>query len=450
MTAWYLMLLAAILAAVGAFVIIQLRADLTDAIDRSLGPALVQIAAGYGKEGVNEFRDKATSVLAGERAAAQILSPSGVVMFSSGDPVSRAPLLDRRTVTRVAGGRAQLASDLLGRGTGFRVAARPVDRSGQRQVVVAAVSLAPVDRSVHRVLILMLLALPAALLGTAAGGWWLARRAMRPIDRMIGTAEAIGPSDLRERLAVPRTADEVAHLATALNTMLDRIYDGVAEQQRLVADTSHELRTPLAVMRSDIDVSLRSDELSPAAREVLESNREEVDRMSATVEDLLMLAHLDEQGLRLDRELVDLQQLASQAVQRLGPLAQRRGVVVAAEGSPATVSGDPEHLGHVLRNLIDNAIKFSSVGALVTVRSWWTPEEAGVTIEDEGPGIPDELHERVFERFFRADSSRTRATGGSGLGLAIARQLVVAHGGRIEVTSRSPRGSAFTITLPSA
>jgi heavy metal sensor kinase len=450
MTAWYLALLAFIITAVGAFVIIRLRADLTGATDRALRPALEQIATGYSIEGLPEFRDKSASVLAGERAASQILSPAGIVRYAYGDPASRAPMLARQAVARVLAGQPQLLSSSSTGGSRFRVAARPVMRAGQRQVVVAAVSLAPVDRSVHRALILLLLSLPAALLATAGGGWWLARRAMQPIDRMISTAEAIGPAQLRERLAVPASGDEVSHLATALNTMLDRIQAGIAEQKRLVADTSHELRTPLAVMRTEIDVSLRSDALPHAAREVLKSNREEVDRMIATVENLLTLARTGDGGLQLARERLDLQVLAASAVERLGPLAQRRGVILSLEGSSATVCGDPEHLGHALRNLIDNAIKFSPAGGQVTVRAWRAQEEAGVTVEDEGPGIREELRERVFDRFFRVDPSRARTTGGSGLGLAIARELALAHGGRIAVATRRPRGSAFTIGLPLA
>jgi heavy metal sensor kinase len=450
MTAWYLVLLASIIAAVGAFVIIRLRADLLGATDRSLRPALEQITVGYHNEGLTEFHDKSASLLAGERAASQLLSPAGIVTYSFGDPLSRAPMLDRRVVARVAAGQPLLLSSTLGRGSRFRVAAGPVVHGGQRQVVVAALSLAPVDRSVHRVLILLLLALPVALLATAAGGWWLARRAMQPIDRMISSAEAIGPTELRQRLAVPATGDEVAHLATTLNTMLDRIQTGVVQQQRLVADTSHELRTPLAVMRTNIDVSLRTDALSPAARDVLESNREEVDRMIATVENLLTLARSDEGALRLDRERVDLRELAAKTVRQLGPIAQRHGVTLALDGSAATVHADRGHLAHALHNLLDNAIKFSSAGGHVTVRAWSTQREAGVTITDEGPGVPDELRERVFDRFFRADPSRTRTTGGSGLGLAIARELVVAHGGRIGMSPCRPRGSAFTIALPTA
>ncbi len=450
MTAWYLALLTGVIAAVGAFVIVGLKADLISATDRSLRPAVEQIAAGYGSEGLPEFQDKSASLLTGERASAQILTPTGAVLASFGDRVSRAPMLDLPAVTQVAAGRTLVFSGPSERGSRFRVAARPVLRGKQRLVVVAALSLAPVERSVQRVLVLLLLALPVALLATAAGGWWLARRALTPIARMIATAQAIGPSALRDRLAVPRTGDEVAHLAVALNTMLDRIHGGVAEQQRLVADTSHELRSPLAVMRTNIDVSLRADELSPAAREILESNREEIDRMSATVEDLLTLARSDAREFPLSNDLVDLQALAWQAVRRLGPFAQRRGVTVSNDGAPAAVLGDPEHLGHVLRNLIDNAIKFSPTGSRVTVRTWSDGGEAGVTVEDEGPGIPDEFRQRVFDRFYRVDKSRARATGGSGLGLAIARELAIAHGGRIDLAPRDPHGSAFTIALPAA
>ena len=261
MTAWYLALLACIIAAVGVFVIVGLKADLISATDRSLRPAVEQIATGYGNEGLPEFQDKSASLLTGERASAQILTPAGAVLASFGDRASRAPMLDLPAVTSVAAGRPLVFSGPLDHGARFRVAARPVFRGTQRLVVVAALSLAPVDRSVHRVLVLLLLALPAALLATAVGGWWLARRALTPITRMIATAEAIGPSELRDRLAVPRTGDEVAHLAVALNTMLDRIHAGLGEQQRLVADTSHELRSPLTVMRTNIDVSLRADEL---------------------------------------------------------------------------------------------------------------------------------------------------------------------------------------------
>jgi len=448
MTAWYVVLLALILAGVGTFVALRLRTDLTHVTDRELRAASTQIAAGYRSEGLLEFRDSALKVLSGERAAAQVLAPSGAVLASFGDPVAQTPMVRGRPLAAAAAGEMPLTSSRLGTGSAFRVIARRVVRGDQKQVVVAGVSLAPVDRSVHRVLVLLLIALPTALLATAAGGWWLARRALRPVDQMTTTAELIGVERLRERVAVPAARDELGHLATTLNTMLDRIERGVQEQQRLVADTSHELRTPLTAMRSEIDVSLKADDLPDAAREVLFSVREEVDRMSATVEDLLTLAAADEGRLVPAGARVDLRREADTVVGALQPLAERQGTTVAVLGSPAEVRGDAPRLRHALRNLVENAIKFGRDGGAVTVRVWSSPDRAGVTVEDDGPGVPESARDRVFDRFFRVDGSRTRSTGGSGLGLAIVREIARAHGGDVAVRPRSPRGSSFEVSLP--
>jgi heavy metal sensor kinase len=297
---------------------------------------------------------------------------------------------------------------------------------------------------------LLLVALPAALLATAAGGWWLARRAMRPVDRMTTAAEMIGGGRLRERIASPGTRDELGHLAGTLNSMLDRIEHAVGEQQRLVADASHELRTPLAVMRAEIDVSIRADNLPESARRLLASVREEVDRLSATVEDLLLLAAADEGSLVASAERVDLRALADTIVRALRPLAERGSVSVGVEGEPALVVGEPGRLQHALRNLVENAIKFNRPGGAVRVRTWTSAESAGVTVEDDGPGVPEELRERIFDRFFRVESSRSRQTGGGGLGLAIVREIARAHGGEVRVLSPLPRGGAFEMSFPAA
>jgi heavy metal sensor kinase len=446
MTAWYVALLAAIVAALGAFLVVRLRADLTDAIDRDLRPAIGQIAGGYRVEGPSEATDVASSVLTGERPAAQILDADGSVLVAFGDRVARAPMLTRSDAAAVRRGATSIRTVTLG-GQRFRLATRPVLRDGRRQAVVAAESMANVDRSVRRVLVLLLIAGPAVLAVTALGGWWLARRALRPIERMTARAAAIDLDRMEDRLAVPASGDEVARLATTLNAMLDRIERGVQEQHRLVADASHELRTPLAAMRSEIDVSLRADDLAPAARQVLESAREEVDRMARTVDDLLVLASLDEGRLELLVEPLDLNDVVERAVAALRPLALTRGIALRTGGAPAHARGDADRLAQAVRNLVENAIKFSPEGGEVRAATWTRDGEVGVTVSDEGPGVDPQLRERIFDRFFRADPSRSSATGGGGLGLAIAREIALAHDGRAWVDDADGGGSAFSLGL---
>ena len=447
-TAWYVSLLAVIIAALGVFVIVQLRADLTRAIDGGLRPAAAQIADDIRVDGPSEFHDSSRSVLKGEQAASQLLGPDGRILVAFGDAIAERPMATGAQMTAAAAGGRPVVARTLGPGQDdFRVAAVGTVHRGRRYVVVAAQSSEPVDRSVGQVVSLLLLGGPAALLVTALAGWWLARRSLRPIEQITGTAEAIGVDRLTERVPVWRSNDEVAHLARTFNTMLDRIQHGVDEQRRLVADTSHELRTPLAAMRAELDVSLHADALSPAARTVLLSAREEVDRMSRTVADLLTLAAADDGVLQIDDEPLDLAALAATVADRLAPVARRHGVEVACSGPPVTVTADPVRLGRAIGNVLENAIEFSPTGGTVHLTTDGNQTVGRLIVADDGPGIPEPLAERVFDRFFRVDPSRSRATGGSGLGLAITREIIEAHGGRVR-SEQHARGSTFVFELP--
>jgi two-component system OmpR family sensor kinase len=449
MTAWYIALLAVIIAAVAAFLVLRLRADLVAAMDHRLRPAVAQLALGYHAEGPPEARDLAGSVLTGEGAAAQVLTPAGRVVTSYGDPVSRAPLLAPSELRAVLDGHdIDRTASLGARQRRFRIVTAATTRGDYPRVVVAAESMATIDRSVHRLLVLLLLACPAAVLITAAGGWWLARRSLRPISRLTSEAEQINMERLTDRLPVPATGDEVARLAATLNAMLARIETGVEDQRRLIADTSHELRTPLAAMRAELDVSLRADDLDPPAQEVLRSTREEVERLSRTVDGLLALARADRGALDLRPDAVDLAVLARETLERLAPLAREGGVTLAARLDHAVTAGDARWLGRAIDNLVDNAIKFSPADGTITVTTGHDGGEVRVSVLDEGPGIPADAREAVFDRFRRLDASRSRATGGSGIGLSIVREIAWAHGGRTW-TQPGPRGgSLFVLALP--
>ena len=454
LTGWYVLLLVVALVALGTFVITRLRSDLTGARDRSLREGAAQIAQGYALEGAPEFHDKALTVLPDlfhEGSGAQVLDPTGLVVLSYGDPVSEAPLLTPVQLRRVLDGR-HLAFDLhAGRPAEHLYAvALPVTRRGRHQALVVVQSLAGVDHAVHRVFVLLLVGSVGALALIAFGGWWIARKALRPVERMTTRAEQIGISDIpNQRLTIPRVRDEVSHLARTLNAMFDRLQEGVEARERLIADASHELRAPLAAMRSELDVSLGDDELASEARAVLLSARIEVVRLSSIVENLLTLARVDGGRLELLLEPYELGEVVAQAIRVHGQAAQAAGVELRVTGESCTVACDRERARQVVSNLLDNAIRYAPSGSVVLVKLWQSGGEAGVVVTDQGPGIPVPERERIFERFARRDRARSRDAG-AGLGLAISREIVRAHGGRIWVGDHAGSGSGgtFVVALP--
>ena len=328
----------------------------------------------------------------------------------------------------------------------YRVRVVKASFADEPVVLVVGISLSEIDRTVDHLVRLLLAAGPAALLVTALAGSWLAGLSLKPVRRMTRDAQQIGTDRLYERVAVPAPHDEVRRLALTLNAMLDRIEQGATVQRRLVADASHELRSPLTVMRAELDVSLRGDELPTSGRIVLESVREEVDRMRRTVDNLLTLAAIDESGLPLLAIPCRLDQAMSEATRSVVALATVQNVDLVVDAGPEQVQADPQQLQLALVNLLENAIRYSPPGGEVRLTSWLIGGEVGLTVADQGPGIPAEHRERLFDRFYRVDGARGRD--GSGLGLSICREIVRAHGGRIWVESAVGRGSAFSLALP--
>jgi heavy metal sensor kinase len=453
LTAWYAVLLGAILTALGTFVVLQLDADLQDRVDRDVTVAAEKIGTDYAAGGKTELRGTAAAALPRTGAATQVLDRAGRVLVAFGAASPMRPLVPADVRADALLGEPRVVGIHVGaRENRFRAWVGPVRRLGRRHVMVVAESLREAQAPVRRVLMLLLLAGPAALAATALVGWWLARKALLPVERMASAASAIEIDHMKERVAVPRAADELRHLAVTLNAMLDRLERGVTEKRRLVADASHELRTPLAVMRTELDVSLRADDLSGPAREVLESTRDEVDRMSRTVDNLLTLGQVDEGRLRLLTTTVDLWDAIEGAVRPLLALAAHKGVRVVLDGRGAhdrtVASADRQRLHQALTNLIDNAIKYTPSGGEVRVCAWRNEAEIGVTVTDDGPGIPAEARAHVFDRFFRVERAPGRDAGGSGLGLAICREIARAHGGRVFIESEEGTGSAFSFALP--
>jgi heavy metal sensor kinase len=449
LTVWYAAVLAVVVLALGAFLVLRLRSDLQDAVDRDVRQGAAKIAEAYVAQGTDEFLDVAETALPSGGSAAQVLDADGRVLLTYGDGVSAHQMVSAGAHADALAGRPALLTVRPGAGEQrFRAMVLPVRRLGRRQVLVVAETLANVERSVDRVLVLLLFAGPAALAATALGGWWLARKALLPVERMISEAEDIGIDRLDERIAVPRAQDEIGHLAVTLNAMLDRLERGVDDKHRLIADASHELRTPLAVMRAELDVALRGDDLTHDARALLESVREEIGRMSRTVGNLLTLAEVDEGRLGLLPQRIGMRDAIEAAARPLRPLADAKHLQLDLEGAACQAQADPQRLHQAISNFIDNAIKYAHPDGHVRVTAWCSDDEVGVTVADDGPGIPPEARAHIFDRFYRVDGARGRDDGGSGLGLAICREIAGAHGGRVWVESEEGAGSAFTLALP--
>jgi len=285
-------------------------------------------------------------------------------------------------------------------------------------------------------------------------GYWLALRATKPVAEILRTAEQLKPTRLGDRLEVHGTKDELDRLSLTINRLLDEVAGHVERQQQFVADAAHELRGPLAAMRSSLEVAISQDRTADDYRETLADVLEEARHLSKLSNDLLLLAETGEESSERPGEQVDLSVIVRQAVAMFGGVAEERSVGLVLE-SPATavkLPGDASQLRQVFGNLLDNAIRFTPEGGRVTV-SVGTDEDgrqAIVTVADTGSGIASEHLGRVFDRFYKADASRTRtvAARGGGLGLAICRSIVGRHRGSIAVVSTPSRGTTFTVRLP--
>ncbi len=449
LTAWYALFLTATLAALGAFLVLELRADLRSTLEREVRSSSSAIRQTYVDEGITGFKEISSATLRRGGALAQVLGPAGQVIAYYGGDLAQDPMLSPAAqATAMTAVRQPRTLELGDSGQTYLVSSAPVAAHGQRQIVVVGESLQGANEAVRKILILLLIAGPIALAATAVAGWLLLRNALLPVDRMRQKAEMIGIDRLDERLAPAHARDELGQLAVTLNAMLDRLEAGVLARRQLVADASHELRTPLAAMRAELDIGIRDRNRTESERAVLASVRDDVDRMSRTVDNLMTLARADHGRLELQRAEVDLDELARAAVSPLRALAAAKRVTVVTRGEPTTVRADPHRLHQALTNLTENAIKYTARDGEVVVSTWRDHDEVGVTVRDNGIGIPREEQAHVFDRFYRVDRSRSRESGGSGLGLAICYEIAASHGGRIWVESQEGVGSSFSIAVP--
>jgi heavy metal sensor kinase len=291
---------------------------------------------------------------------------------------------------------------------------------------------------------------PLLLFLASAGGYWMSRRALAPVDRITNTARSITAQNLSKRLDVSPTGDELQRLSETLNTMLERLDTAFSRITRFTADASHELRTPVSLMRTTAELALRRDRRPEEYREALGQVLTELERTSTLIEDLLVLARADSGGDSVALEQVDLAASVAQACEQgsLMAAAKQLQFEVRLPKDPLYVVGDLSALRRLFLILIDNAVKYTPEGGQVRVGLDRIDQTAIAEVADTGIGIADEDLPHIFDRFYRADKARSRAVGGAGLGLSIAQWITNAHHGRIEVESAQGRGTRFRAAIP--
>ncbi len=333
-----------------------------------------------------------------------------------------------------------------------RMVSLPVYVEGTRYAVQVAMSLDDayaVLRSARRLFVFMAAGI---LLGVGLIGMILTRRALRPIDRIVARARAIGESSVGERLPSPGQQDEIGRLVDTLNDMLARIEASFEVQRRFTADAAHELQSPLSRLRMELEVTLRRRRDTAEYEETLRSCLEKVERLAVLTKELLTLARLDaEQGRPVPTHVVTLGPLLEGAARRLAAEADKRRVTIALHPSQAlslSVRCAEGLADLVFTNVLDNAVKFSPPGGQVVVDAAAEGAEVVVAVSDAGPGIPADEIRRVFERFYRGRMARANEPTGFGLGLAISEAVVKQHGGEMSVESAPGCGTTFRVRFP--
>jgi heavy metal sensor kinase len=288
----------------------------------------------------------------------------------------------------------------------------------------------------------------ATLALAGGGGFFMARRVLKPVERIRQTAEEIGERDLSRRIEVAGK-DELGRLASTLNQMIGRLEAAFSRQRQFTADASHELRTPLAIVQAESTLSLRKKRTLDDYRKSLELISQEAGHMSAIVGKLLHLARIDAGKDQVKFERINLKELLTDLSSDIEVLAREKGIEFKlAPLEDLTVEGDKLKLEQLFMNLLENAIKYTPSGGSISASIVRGDKTAVIAIKDTGIGISKEHIPHLFERFYRVDKARSRAEGGAGLGLAICKHIAEVHHGKIEVESQVDKGSTFSVFIP--
>jgi heavy metal sensor kinase len=458
LAAWHAVLFTGVFALLGGLLYATIREYLDDTLletqarrARQISGTLLANAPGTGEAYVvreikalyaPELSDRFIRVTRGD----------GSVLYVSGPPADQS--FDPSIVPPAQAERAAEFTRLerLGDGRSLLIASfRAATTQGGSYLTEVGTSAEPVERLARHILALLALGIPLVIAVAAAGGYLVARQALKPVEQIAGKAEVITQHNLSERLPVARTGDELERLSVALNHMITRLDDAFGNSKRFVADASHELRTPLTVIQGELENLSADPQLPAELRDRVGSTLEEVERLGKIVQKLFALSRLDAGEAQQEWVRLDLSALVAATSDQMHLLAEDRNITVTRDtGKPVHVMGDRARLKQVVVNLLDNAVKYTSPGGSVRLKVYPDLGQGVIEVADTGVGIPPEAVPLVFERFFRVDREHSAGEGGAGLGLAIVKSICAAHGGRVVVESVAGSGSKFLVMLPLA
>lgn len=330
----------------------------------------------------------------------------------------------------------------------FRIFTLPViENNNLAYIVQVASQLTYIDSALTNLRLILFLLLPFTVFATGIVGAFLAKKSLNPVDKMVETIHQITAENLKLRLTVPQTKDEIGKLAETFNAMLEKLEQTFASQRQFIEDLTHELKTPLTVLKGELIVALKKMRSKEEYNSILYSNLEEINRITRTIEGLLLLARFDNNAVSLEMRPLDLSLLLKEIAEDIKILAEQKGIQI--DLSPQEniiINADKDKLKQVFLNVLDNAVKYTLPHGKVKININQMQNYAKLEICDNGIGIPEEDTAHIFDRFYRVDKSRSQS--GFGLGLSIAKSIVEAHKGRISVESTINKGSTFTILLP--
>lgn len=457
LTVWYAALLGGMILLFGASTWLGLARYLNRSLSDSLAKQARQIGENFlidvAVSGENYVIDEINEHFAPEMSDhfVRVTRGDGSVLYVSGTPKSGS--FDPAGMAALSGVSQQFTREEHPQGGGdLLIFTTPfTSRDGRRFLIEAGASYKQVEDVLRGLLLALALGLPLTIGAAVAGGYWLMRRALKPVGEITQSAERITSRNLGERLPELRTGDELEQLSVSLNRMISRLEESFLYVSRFTADASHELRTPLTILRGELEAAVEQRPLAPELRETIGSALEETERLSRIVESLMAISRLDAGEARMERDILDLAELATSTTEQMRLLAEDKDIALRCESEEQVcIEGDRARLKQVIVNLVDNAIKYTPAGGLVGVKVRATNSRAMLEVNDNGVGIPAEALPHIFERFYRVDKARSRQMGGAGLGLSIIKAIVTAHGGQVRVESVEGKGSRFLVELPIA